>query len=246
MVKAADSARVLRSGRRLWPDTVEGKPQRGGNDGGDEWMNLVKNSRKGGDGWPRGVVKAKQDLAVTTRRHEDLHVKKTKPVKEGDSLRERKDSNRMCGFVYSRRKRPLAESSGFSVTGRNLNDNKRWGLFFTRRQRRKFGEVVIDKRHVLTVVAKPLSGNSHWLSCFLVLLLRYVRRVELTLKELSAFVLAEPLYSAYASQGIQFLQVLLFCYCNVENVAFWFSQILVLSLCLNGCKESMGHDVFIF
>ncbi|KAF7820259.1 enhancer of polycomb-like protein [Senna tora] len=154
VVKGADSARVLRSGRRLWPDSGEGKIRRG-NDG-DEWLKLVKTTGKG-ESWPRGVVKAKQEVAVIGRQED----------------------------VY----------------------NKRWGLYYSRRQRRKFSEASVSRtRGELAIVIKPSCCNSYWLSCFLVSVLRYARRVELTLKELSAFVLTEPISGTYASRGIQFLQ----------------------------------------
>lgn len=242
VVKGADSARVLRSGRRLWPESGEGKIRRG-NDG-DEWLKLVKTTGKG-DGWPRGVFKPKQEVTVIGRQ-KNVGMKRTKPIKESGSLREGNGPNRMCRFVYSRkRKTRIAESSDFSVDTRakqSLEDSKRWGLFFSRRQRRRCGEVSVrSNRDLLAAVVKPSCGNSNWLSCFLVLVLRYVRRVGLTLKELKAFVLAEPIHGAYALRGIQFLQVncfldlcLVMCFkihpfhCNYANLAFWVSQMHVL------------------
>ncbi|KAI9124636.1 hypothetical protein K1719_004558 [Acacia pycnantha] len=202
VVKGADSARVLRSGRCLWPESDEGKIRRS-NDA-DEWLKPVKTHGKG-DAWPRGVIKTKQVSVIG--KHTDSGTKKMKPVKEGRSLRDRNGSNKMCRLVYSRkRKTPVAESSHVSVDAgakRSLNDNKRWGLYYTRRQRRKLSE---DNQSVLSVVVRPPCGNSYWLSSFLALVLRYIRRVGLTFKDLSAFILVEPLCGAYASHGIQFLQ----------------------------------------
>ncbi|XP_054792823.1 uncharacterized protein LOC129298437 [Prosopis cineraria] len=203
VVKGADSARVLRSGRRLWPESYDGKIRRG-NDA-DEWLKPVKTPGKG-DAWARGFVKTKQEVAVIGK-HADSGTKKTKPVKEGRSSRGGNGPNKMCRLVYSRkRKTPVAESSDFSVdvgAKRSLEDDRRWGLYFSRRQRRKLIE---DNQGVLSVVVRPSYGNSHWLSSFLALVLSYIRRVGLTFKDLSAFILVEPFCGAYASRGIQFLQ----------------------------------------
>ncbi|XP_028768392.1 uncharacterized protein LOC114726002 [Neltuma alba] len=190
VVKGADSARVLRSGRCLWPESDEGKIRRG-NDA-DEWLKPVKTPGKG-DAWPRGVVKRRQEVALIGK-HADSGAKKTKSVKEGRSLRDRNVPSKMCRLVYSRkRKIPVAESSDFSADGgakQSLKDNKRWGLHFSRRQRRKLSE---ENQSLLAFVF-PGSG------------VRYIRRVGLTFKDLSAFILVEPLCGAYASHGIQFLQ----------------------------------------
>lgn len=211
VIKGADSARVLRSGRRLWPETAAAAAVT--DDGGknNDWSKPVSSSNNNNNKSNHGKdfsVKAKKEqvsskssLVLGKQKHKQAdsgggRTKRMKTMKEGKSLND-DGPKKMFGYVYSRRGKRKGGSS-------DIYDN-RWGLCYTRRQRRKLCE---DVKVVLSVVAVGSSSFCCWVSCFLDSVLRYVRRVGLTFEELSAFVLVEPLCGAYASLGIQFLQVI--------------------------------------
>ncbi|KAI4322025.1 hypothetical protein L6164_021753 [Bauhinia variegata] len=92
--------------------------------------------------------------------------------------------------------------------------DKMFGLQFFRRQRRKMGDSEegettarsSNTRAQLSIVVNLSCGESRWLSAFLFLVLNYVKIVGLRLKDLSAFVLSEPIHGAYSSRGILFLK----------------------------------------
>ncbi|KAI4295282.1 hypothetical protein L6164_035344 [Bauhinia variegata] len=216
VVKGADVARVLRSGRRLWPESGEGKIKRG-NDG-DEWLKVVNTTGKGDqNGWPRAALKKKQeeDEAMVDTHNDD--ATETEPKRESASLGEENGRDRMFGIVFTRkRKRGDSKTSDFSaetVIKRGPED-KMFGLHFCRRQRRKMGDSEEGEttargsitRARLSIVVNLSCGGSCWLSAFLFLVLNYVKRVGLRLKDLSAFVLSEPIHGAYSSRGILFLK----------------------------------------
>ncbi|XP_061374226.1 uncharacterized protein LOC133316475 isoform X2 [Gastrolobium bilobum] len=188
VVKGADSARVLRSGRRLWPDSGEGKMRRVNE--GDEW---VKKPEKNAN------AKTKHEIVVVDDdANEDyagvMELEKQGPQKAHSSCKVNVP-DRFFGIVYSRKRKRMSAASSELAT----DDNKMFGLQFTRRQWRK-------NRSVLSIVVKHSRRDSDLFSSFLFLVLRHVTRFRLTLKELSAFFLSEPICGAYASRGIQFLQ----------------------------------------
>ncbi|KAJ7942378.1 Enhancer of polycomb-like protein [Quillaja saponaria] len=225
VVKGVDGARVLRSGRRLWPESDDGKLKRGVE--GDDWLKLVKTTGKGDgggggmafkhNGWPRGAVKTKQQVSVIDI-DDDGGEELNKPnedsvaVTDGNGL----GHDRMFGIIYRRKRTRLdAESHDFSANTETKQgpNRKMFGLHFSRRQRRKKGdseESVADSfgshTRALAVVVESPFGGSYCFSCFLFTVLSYVKRKRPRLKQLSAFVLSQPLNGVYASQGIHFQQ----------------------------------------
>jgi len=89
-MKGADSARVLRSGRRLWPDAGEVKTKRS-NDG-DEWAVAPSKAAKiDSVVAPRGTAKGKREEAVVDARDNTV--------------------DRRFGIVYVRRRKGLRKEA---------------------------------------------------------------------------------------------------------------------------------------
>ncbi|KAE9619282.1 putative enhancer of polycomb protein [Lupinus albus] len=203
VVKGGDSACVLRSGRRLWPESGDIRTRRGNE--GEEWLKKTEKHTS----YPsnRGAVKPKQEKAMVDDANEDYVGGVTESVKQKRRrcLSKGNDDgrDRFFGMVYSRRrKRASGSSSELSAdaVGKVGSDSsKLYGLRFSHPRK---------DRCKLAVVVKSSYRGSDLFSCLLFLVLRHVRRFEVTLKDLSAFLLSEPISGVYASQGIQFLQVI--------------------------------------
>lgn len=196
VVKGGDTARVLRSGRRFWPDSGEGKSRRG-SEGGED----------GGGGVKKPEKKAERAVAMVDGDGKDDSIRLSEMVRQRNrrtlSSNDGKNGrDRFFGIVYFRKRKRNGGAGSSVLTKSGNGDRKMFGLQFSRRQRRR------KERRVLTVVAKPSSGDNGGLfSRFLFHVLSQFRRFRITLKELSTFLLSEPICSAYASRGIQFLQV---------------------------------------
>ncbi|KAK7392995.1 hypothetical protein VNO78_21445 [Psophocarpus tetragonolobus] len=112
-MKGAETARVLRSGRRLWPESGEAKPKRPHD--GDEWSapnsKAAKPDHGGHVATPRGAVAAKE-VVLDARgggvsRRWGL-VYRRRPKKEGSGR-----SLRVCWCVFSVVVSPCAGKSGW-------------------------------------------------------------------------------------------------------------------------------------
>lgn len=236
VVKGGDSACVLRSGRRLWPDSGDTKLRRGNE--GEEW--LKKPEKKNSYASPRVVAKAKQELAVVVddTNKDDVGIVELVRQKGPCSLSEvNAGHDRFFGIVYSRkRERMGGSSSELSVEKGGSDDTKMFGLRFSRRRK---------DRCKLAVVVKPSCRDCDLLSCLLFFVLRHVRRFRLTLKDLSAFLLSEPICGVYASRGIQFLQVNFYVgFCSV--ILSWFSLYLHQHVRMNGWTLDSMHTILSF
>ncbi|KAK7268419.1 hypothetical protein RIF29_21117 [Crotalaria pallida] len=205
VVKGGDSACVLRSGRRLWPESDDTKTRRGNE--GDEW--LKKPEKLNSSISPRGAAaKAKQEFAMVNDANAYNVGGITESMKQKrlrHSLSKGSDDgrDRFFGLAYSRkRKRTSGSSSSSRLSARAVerggsDDSKMFGLRFSRRRK---------EQCKLAVVMKPSSADSDLFSCLLFLVLRHVTRFGVTLKDLSAFLLSEPICGYYAARGIQILQ----------------------------------------
>ncbi|KAL3820110.1 hypothetical protein ACJIZ3_006015 [Penstemon smallii] len=204
-------ARVLRSGRKLWPEPrVVSKYMRRTN-GGNEWIQLLDNSADRGYAGHRskdfrhvnesGVAK---DIIMEPKIEE--HVSK--------DAGEVNNVDRMGGVVVYKRKRRRAE-----LTNTGLSEDKLFGKKFVRKQWRKkcritervevCGEVQgsVNTFKELAIVADESSyDSSYWITCFLTSVLRYMTRVRLGIQRLCTFLLSEPLFGAYYSHGVLLLQ----------------------------------------
>ncbi|XP_061350235.1 uncharacterized protein LOC133295413 [Gastrolobium bilobum] len=192
----AESGRVLRSGRRLWPESVETKTKRGNE--GDDWSMLplpspAKTTKGNAVLPPRRHAKMKRREGVIDAYKNvvrEAEVATTTGHRKGGQDDDGVDRNvdRMFGITYTRKRWRLGTES--SELSRNKGK----------------GECESGSSSELVVVVKPCALKSDWFSCLLVSILRHITRVRVTLAELSAFFLSEPIHGAFASRGIQFLQ----------------------------------------
>ncbi|KAL0403422.1 UNVERIFIED_CONTAM: hypothetical protein Sradi_1983000 [Sesamum radiatum] len=201
-------ARVLRSGRRLWTEPHEGSKYVRAAHGENKWTELIDNSADGGgdagdhrkDMWQDNENSAFVDMTAEARTEER--------VSEG--MMEANDVDRMCGIVY-RRKRMRMELG--------LTEDKRYGKKFVRKQWRKksratesfeicgdFWDSVSRSQELAIVVTGSSYDYGYWVACFLNSLLSYMTRVRIGMRRLRAFVLSKPIFDAYSSCGVLFLQ----------------------------------------
>ncbi|GMJ11981.1 hypothetical protein like AT5G04670 [Hibiscus trionum] len=148
MVRGSEAA-VLRSGRRLWPDSGEVNPKCEVN----EKPKILGNESRKSDG---GTV------------------------------------DRMFGTVYTRKRMRNG------VQKCQLSDNSD-----QRKRRKKFNNDVEEP----TVFAFVVENGDccRWFSNILFLVLDNLKRVEVGLSEVAAFLMSEPLSSVYASNGVHML-----------------------------------------
>ncbi|KAJ6717534.1 ENHANCER OF POLYCOMB-LIKE PROTEIN [Salix purpurea] len=205
VIKGVDGARVLRSGRRLWPESCDGKLRR--NNDGDEWYHTIikkannyqtKNQNKNSDlkykensGWAHDD-KLKKDLGVVIAIAAPKRIKKVK-------------SEKKFGIVYRRKRKRLDGEKGEN------EDDKKYGIQFSRRQRRRQDGESLESLEctpelVVLVERFSCSSRSNGLSCFLSSVLRYIKRVILNLSDLADFLSSEPISSVFASNGLHFVR----------------------------------------
>ncbi|CAA0818252.1 Unknown protein [Striga hermonthica] len=198
-------ARVLRSGRRLWT-----KPQEDSNKvrvyhGDDQWAELLEDSADVVEGADDVCKEAKQE---NKNSEGDMEMEEI-PPEYGDV--EVKTADRMYGIMY-RRKRKRAEF--------DPNEDRRYGKKFFRKQWRKRSKVavsetrgvdqssVIGLRELAITVNGPAWRYSFWITCFLATVLSYMLGVRIGVRRFSAFLLYKPIFDAYTSSGVLFLQEL--------------------------------------
>lgn len=210
VVKGVDGARVLRSGRRLWPESGDGKLRKGGER--DEWFSLIDSRGGGGNGVVGGLKSKQVGLAKNVSPKREAAVIKIEddefkePDVKSESLIGTDNVDRMSGIVYSRKRKREA------VPGLEIGDGKKYGIHFSRRQRRNSGgaqgEVLQGFRALSVVLEMPHRQNSAVVG-LLCSVLQYMKRVCIRLSALSKFVMSEPLQGVYALHGIHFSLVCL-------------------------------------
>ncbi|KAL5800441.1 hypothetical protein ACOSQ4_033325 [Xanthoceras sorbifolium] len=233
VVKGVDGARVLRSGRRLWPDFGDGKLRR--TNDGDDWYHhhpVIKKHNGNGHGHGHGPgglkckpnnwahvqsIKLKQqqqqqeEEQVMELCEKDNEVNLSKKVKEEEEVVTSED--RMFGIVYSRKRK---RNGGQKNT--ESSEDKMYGLRFSRRQRRRksssdnCGRVVgfsreddVASLRAFGVVFDGDSCGDCSSSGFLSLVLGYMKKARVKLPELASFLLSQPISGVFSSHGIRFL-----------------------------------------
>lgn len=203
MVKGADGARVLRSGRRLWPESLDGKLRKGGEK--DEWYSFVDSKGSGKQiGWRKNVSPKREIGATNSGDGEDHKMYSTNAVAGVDGGFSVDD--KLFGIVFSRRSRKRR-----SYDGNNL-DGKKYGIRFSRRSKRTKVEGISQEACIgfggLTVVLKSVScSEDSGFAGLLCSILRYMKNVSLRMSELSGFLLEGPIHEIYALRGVYFLWV---------------------------------------
>ncbi|KAI3470411.1 hypothetical protein Pfo_027074 [Paulownia fortunei] len=206
-------ARVLRSGRRLWTEPQEVSKYVRAAHGENKWTELLNNSADGGgdagdrckDMWQENENSASVDMTAEPRMEELA----------SEGVVEVKNVDRMCGIMYRRkRKRKRVE-----LANTGLTEDKRYGKKFVKKQQKKkcgaaesfetCGDLrdSVSRFWELAIVVDESSNDSgYWITCFLTSVLSYMTRVRIGMRRLSAFVLSKPIFDAYSSGGVLFLQ----------------------------------------
>ena len=216
-----DGGRVLRSGRRLWPESSDSSKVKrgssggggGGGDGGEEWLKIIKSSPNNSaaltfkqTSWSHGgdvkrVVAAPNVSDAAAAAGAALDCEIVKPKKRSrKAVKVEESGDKMFGVVYSRKRR------------RNSDNDKMYGIRFARRQRRKADDgseewVIPRPKLSVAVVRSGSDDDDGFVARFLCSVLRYMRKARLTLSQLLKFLCTEPITGVYASRGIQFSRV---------------------------------------
>lgn len=207
VVKAADGARVLRSGRRIWPNVGEPKVRRAHDVVDRDWNSLLKNhsSKTKGNNKisgrsnrpcsPRQISSEKED------KEDDFRVNKRRKVRN-EAVGDEKSVDKMFGIVYSRKRKRLSEPSS------DRSEEPLRSLKFYCRRRRLSDQVSLGQiyRPVLALTV-DWSIEDCWLSSVFGLVMRYMRREELRLSSLATFFLSQPINHVFAEHGVRFLAV---------------------------------------
>ncbi|KAH6801649.1 hypothetical protein C2S51_033095 [Perilla frutescens var. frutescens] len=202
--------RVLRSGRRLWSEPHEGGKHVRAAHGENKFQGLLDNSADGGGGiddrheelWQEDEKSASVDMTAEHKMEEC----------ERDGVDE-KNMDRKCRIVYTRKRKraELTTAAGLTEDGRYAKKYRR-GEWRTRcRAIESFGArgLILDSdrtRELAIVVNESSYDCYYWITCFLTSLLSYMTRVRIGMRQLSAFMLSKPIFDAYSSSGILFLQ----------------------------------------
>ncbi|KAK2634222.1 hypothetical protein Ddye_029014 [Dipteronia dyeriana] len=221
MVKGMDGARVLRSGRRLFPDFGEDKLRRA-NDGGDDWDNpVIKKHNGNGHGHGTCGLKCKPNGCAHVQ---SIKLKQEEESEEGEEMEVCEKDNevklkleeevatikdKLYGKVYSRRRK---RSDNGQEKSQALED-KMFGIRFSRRQKTSSGDngggrlvgfSREDDRAFGVVFEGSCVGSSSSSSGFLSLVLGYMKSARVKLPELASFLLAQPISGVFSSHGIRF------------------------------------------
>lgn len=219
VVKGIDGgARVLRSGRRLWPESGASKLRRGSDS--DEWLRPVDKKGSG-----RVVHGQKHTNAKNGSRLMDFEVCGTRTSKtthmENLNLGSGKNTDTVFGLVYSRKRKRNGKAKACNLESkRTVLKEKRFGICFSRRQWNKKlkrndsrSMVVVDRFDGLVVASVECSSGSSVLSRsiyfenLMCLILRYLRRTSLSMCQIFKFLISSPLGDVYSQRGILFFQV---------------------------------------
>lgn len=181
-------ARVLRSGRRLStaePGEVWKHQHQTRSSGNvdDDLIHILKTD---------SVENKKSRKEKYGRDNESLVVDdRTKEMVVDEKTVERKDRKRW-GAVYQRKRKGL--------DGKDDSDKRYGKQFYRQRVKRRRGSEAICQVQVTRT-------GVNFFAVLLNSILSYMSRVSVTLQQLSAFLLSEPICSVYDLHGIHFLQV---------------------------------------
>ncbi|KAJ8756301.1 hypothetical protein K2173_025113 [Erythroxylum novogranatense] len=212
VVKGVDGARVLRSGRRLFPESGDSKLRRASD--GDDWFHNV--SKKSNNNFTinkknhhnNNAFKSKENGCVhdTGTKHQLVHasvLQKPSKVKIETSGKNLCNATKKFGNVYSRKRKRLG------LVKQETSGDKMYGIRFSRRQRinKQDSEGCLVGVHSSPVFGAVCEGCcDSKLAYFLHSVLRYMSRASLRVSELASFLFSEPVCGAFASAGIRFLQ----------------------------------------
>ncbi|CAA7033911.1 unnamed protein product [Microthlaspi erraticum] len=211
VVKAADGARVLRSGRRIWPNVDEPKVKRAHDVVDRDWNSILKNPTKGKANKVSGksngpASKPCSPREISTERdddddkEDDFPISKRRKVKP-EAVGDAKTVDTMFGIVYSRKRKRLSDQSS------SKSEEPQRSLKFYRRRRRLSDRVSSSGRLHGPVITLTVDGSCEecWFSTVFGLVMRYSRREQLRLSSLASFFLSQPISEVFANHGVRFL-----------------------------------------
>lgn len=207
--------RVLRSGRRLWTEPHEGGKHVRASIGENKFQGLLYNSVDGGGDIDvrRKVLWQGNENSASVDMTEEPEMEEREP----DGA-DGKNVDRKFGIIY-KRKRKRTDSTTTSLT-----EDGRYAKKYVRNQWRTRCRAIesyesrgcvwdcVRTQEVALVVNETSYDCYHWITCFLTSLLSYMTRVRVGMRQLSAFMLSQPIFDAYSSRGMLFLQVNLHSY----------------------------------
>uniref|UniRef100_A0A7N0ZY63 Enhancer of polycomb-like protein n=1 Tax=Kalanchoe fedtschenkoi TaxID=63787 RepID=A0A7N0ZY63_KALFE len=192
IVKGGDGARVLRSGRRLWPDNdlkLRKKTPP------DESFKLMDEAPRAG-----AAYGARQDLCLP-------QPGPTSPLHADGILRETDASycaGKMFGIVYSRKRKTLHRS-------RNSHPcDRMYGTYYVRRKKKRVSrffsglESDPDQSRMVAVTLKGFPSSVQLLAEFFSAVMTYFRNNTVGWKQFTAFLSSQPIAMAFALGGISF------------------------------------------
>lgn len=213
MVKGGvDGARVLRSGRRLWPESSESKLERARN-GDEDWLKLMKSHA--GDsvvGLNHKKWAGANQVGSPRRNTPVLKTSVVKKPRSNELLSDGLKEHKRYGIVYTRKRKRASASFSGNVEKESGSDDRMYGRRFARRQRMKKSKELDSHLgfvcpEVLRFSVESSGAQGYWAGRFLYSVLVYMTRASLGLTEFSEFLALEPIGSIFASYGIQFSRV---------------------------------------
>lgn len=232
VVVKGDRARVLRSGRRLFPESGEAKTREVEQD--NDFINPPEKKESEVSIDPgkvhasdvQSVPNCAEMMGVEEKRGTP-GMAKSGVLDEGSG----KDIDKSLKFVYSRKRKlvRMEDKCGLETVESDLKQ-RRYGMVYSRKRRWKKNNndsrslssvnnfhVKMDSQQqdmfpisVLSVLVESSAGSGSCrgsFSSFLCSVLMYLRRRRVPVIQLFQFLTSEPLRGLYSSQGIQFLQV---------------------------------------
>ncbi|XP_021823727.1 uncharacterized protein LOC110764979 [Prunus avium] len=209
MVKGGvDGARVLRSGRRLWPESSESKLERARN-GDEDWLKLMKSHAGDSVGLNHKKWAGANQVGSPRRNTPVLKTSVVKKPQSNELLADGLQEHKSYGIVYTRKRKRASASILGNVEKESGSDDRMYGRRFARRQRMKKSKELDSHLgfvcpEVLCLSVESSWAQGYWAARFLYSVLVYMTRASLGLTEFSEFLALEPIGSIFASYGIQF------------------------------------------
>ncbi|KAL9661812.1 hypothetical protein QQ045_026640 [Rhodiola kirilowii] len=186
----SDGARVLRSGRRLWPND-----------------DVTPRKKSPADELLKSVPRAEQNEWNSQPVSKGIHsVTHDADGNLDDPASRESDANyvtvKMFGIVYSRKRKRF---QGMENAHHECRSDRMCEAYYVKKKRLA-GSVACyaTPPRILCVTFKGFGRNMHLLATFVSTILNYMRNNSVGLKELAAFLSSQPIAMVFAAVGISF------------------------------------------
>uniref|UniRef100_A0A7C9AJJ5 Enhancer of polycomb-like protein n=1 Tax=Opuntia streptacantha TaxID=393608 RepID=A0A7C9AJJ5_OPUST len=218
--KAKDDefVRVLRSGRRLWVESGEFKHR--ATENGGQWCAALIENRINLKPPPPSRPLHRQNECPMADDPMDIDDRKSAMEVPDTPPSPPKCESRMFVNVYNRKRnrKNSGVSSAESESWNSKNGDRKFGLHFVRRQRRKVkafgrerGRIVEQEQEdeydhgLLSIVVNSSSNRCGIFSRLLISVLKHMTRQVIQLAKLSVLLLSTSISPVFASRGIHFM-----------------------------------------